>query len=199
MKRAAPDEQAGHEIGTNGRERATVGTESVSWLIIYYYAQNVKSRCKLTQRNSGGSEENALANSVRRDALSKCADRRVRENGSLCSTVRRQVASPHEIAALDHRATQVGRARHLDLSATPDASRPAPCGRFAAGLKQPRCELCGWETLAPDGRLPLELDHVNGVRTDHRLENLRILCPNCHSLQPTHRGLNIGKQVRQNE
>lgn len=70
---------------------------------------------------------------------------------------------------------------------------------FAAGLKQPRCELCGWETLAPDGRLPLELDHVNGVRTDHRLENLRILCPNCHSLQPTHRGLNIGKQVRQNE
>jgi hypothetical protein len=61
---------------------------------------------------------------------------------------------------------------------------------FRAGLKAPRCELCGWSEPAPDGRVPVELDHVNGDRFDNRLENLRILCPNCHSLQPTHRGLN---------
>lgn len=61
---------------------------------------------------------------------------------------------------------------------------------FAKGLKKPKCELCGWATVAPDGRLPLELDHINGKRRDNRLENLRILCPNCHSLQPTHRGKN---------
>lgn len=64
---------------------------------------------------------------------------------------------------------------------------------FAARLKKPRCELCGWRRRAPDGRIPLELDHVNGDRYDNRLKNLRILCPNCHSLQPTHRGLNITK------
>ena len=58
------------------------------------------------------------------------------------------------------------------------------------GVLQPRCGRCGWAERAPDGRLPLELDHVNGDKTDNRLENLRILCPNCHSLQPTHRGLN---------
>jgi len=40
----------------------------------------------------------------------------------------------------------------------------------------------------PDGYLPLELDHINGDHHDNRLENLRILCPNCHSLKPTHRG-----------
>ncbi len=61
---------------------------------------------------------------------------------------------------------------------------------FREGLKQPACELCGWAVRAPDGRIPVELDHVNGDRNDNRIENLRVLCPNCHSLQPTHRGLN---------
>ena len=65
---------------------------------------------------------------------------------------------------------------------------------FRAGLKQERCELCGWAERAPDGRVPVELDHANGDKNDNRLENLRILCPNCHALQPTHRGLN--KQSR---
>lgn len=61
---------------------------------------------------------------------------------------------------------------------------------IAAGLKEARCELCGWADRSPDGRIPVELDHVNGDKLDNRLENLRVLCPNCHSLQPTHRGMN---------
>lgn len=65
---------------------------------------------------------------------------------------------------------------------------------FLAGLKTPQCEICGWSETSADGRIPVELDHINGVHSDNRLENLRILCPNCHSLQETHRGKN--KKVR---
>lgn len=65
---------------------------------------------------------------------------------------------------------------------------------FSAGIKPQYCEECGWNEKTADGRLPLELDHINGNSKDNRLENLRVLCPNCHSLKPTHRGRNIRKQ-----
>lgn len=65
---------------------------------------------------------------------------------------------------------------------------------FNSGLKERKCELCGWCEVSIDGRIPVELDHINGDHADNRIENLRILCPNCHSLQTTHRGLN--KKVR---
>ena len=64
---------------------------------------------------------------------------------------------------------------------------------FLAGLKARCCEECGWCQISSDGRLPLELDHINGDSKDNRLENLRVLCPNCHSLKPTHRGRNRKK------
>lgn len=65
---------------------------------------------------------------------------------------------------------------------------------FKENIKKPLCEECGWAKKALDGRLPLELDHINGDRHDNRIENLRVLCPNCHSLQPTHRGKNIKRR-----
>jgi len=60
-------------------------------------------------------------------------------------------------------------------------------------LKPAYCEECGWAKKSDDGRLPLEIDHINGDVHDNRLENLRILCPNCHSLQPHYRGRNRRK------
>lgn len=39
--------------------------------------------------------------------------------------------------------------------------------------------------------LKLDLDHINGDPTDNRLDNLRFLCPNCHSQTNTYKGKNI--------
>lgn len=58
---------------------------------------------------------------------------------------------------------------------------------FAAGLKPQQCESCGWHQQTLSGHLPLELHHINGDRNDNRLENLQILCPNCHSLTDSYR------------
>lgn len=51
------------------------------------------------------------------------------------------------------------------------------------------CQQCGISDWHGE-HLVLELDHKNGRNNDHRLENLRFLCPNCHSLTPTFRGRN---------
>jgi hypothetical protein len=61
---------------------------------------------------------------------------------------------------------------------------------FQEGIKLAQCEECGWNRRSKDGRLPLELHHVNGNRRDNRIENLQILCPNCHSLKSWYRGRN---------
>lgn len=59
---------------------------------------------------------------------------------------------------------------------------------FRGGLKPRRCEECGQGETWRGRRMALILDHVNGVPGDHRLENLRILCPNCAATLDTHCG-----------
>ena len=61
---------------------------------------------------------------------------------------------------------------------------------YEAGLKQRRCENCGQGEIWQGRRISLVLDHINGVRTDNRLENLRVLCPNCNATLDTHCGRN---------
>lgn len=59
-----------------------------------------------------------------------------------------------------------------------------------AGILEYKCWKCGisdWQGQP----LTLQLDHANGDRTDNRIENLRILCPNCHAQTPTHGSKNI--------
>ncbi len=48
----------------------------------------------------------------------------------------------------------------------------------------PVCQLSAWR----GDRLVLHLDHINGTASDHRLESLRLLCPNCHSQTATYCG-----------
>ena len=55
------------------------------------------------------------------------------------------------------------------------------------------CVECGNKGKWEGKPLSLQLDHINGIRDDHRLENLRFLCPNCHSQTDTFAGRNSKK------
>ena len=70
-------------------------------------------------------------------------------------------------------------------------SRPVQSNRLRRwllrdGILEHRCSFCR-RTRWLNRPIPLELDHINGNNKDNRLENLRLLCPNCHAFTPTYR------------
>lgn len=66
--------------------------------------------------------------------------------------------------------------------------------RYLKETRGEKCELCGWaERNKTSGNIPVELEHTDGTWTNNRPDNIRLLCPNCHSLTSTFRGLNRGK------
>jgi hypothetical protein len=56
-----------------------------------------------------------------------------------------------------------------------------------------KCDCCGL-TKWLKRPIPLELHHINGKRDDNRIENIELLCPNCHALTDNYRGKNKGKK-----
>ncbi|MFZ0031646.1 MAG: HNH endonuclease signature motif containing protein [Candidatus Cybelea sp.] len=58
------------------------------------------------------------------------------------------------------------------------------------GVLERRCTECGiseWRNKP----LVIQIDHINGIKNDWHLENLRMLCPNCHSQTETFGGRNV--------
>lgn len=53
-----------------------------------------------------------------------------------------------------------------------------------------KCAICGNPGIWQGKKLCLQLDHINGINNDHRLNNLRFLCPNCHSQTDSYSGKN---------
>jgi len=62
------------------------------------------------------------------------------------------------------------------------------------GKLEYKCETCGNTGEWLGQKLTLQLDHKNGKHNDHRLENLRFLCPNCHSITETYAGKNKNQE-----
>lgn len=66
---------------------------------------------------------------------------------------------------------------------------------IAEGRVKEACFECGI-TSWQGRKLSLVLDHINGINNDNRIENLRLLCPNCNSQTDTFAGRNIGRLKR---
>ena len=61
------------------------------------------------------------------------------------------------------------------------------------------CAVCGQEPFWNGRPLSLILDHINGVNNDHRLENLRFVCPNCNIQLPTYGSKNHNKRQQKKQ
>lgn len=66
------------------------------------------------------------------------------------------------------------------------------------GIKEHKCECCK-RTEWMNHPIALELHHINGIKNDLRIENLQILCPNCHAFTDNYRGKNIKGMSAQEE
>lgn len=80
-------------------------------------------------------------------------------------------------------------------SLTADNPPPTKEALYKYGYKTPVCEWCGISDWRGQPA-PIQLDHVNGHDRDNRLENLRILCANCHSQTDTFCGKNKNNPLR---
>lgn len=81
-----------------------------------------------------------------------------------------------------------------ELLASPTSARGNLKRRLlAVGLLKERCSACGLGTSWNGHPLSLQLDHIDGNGANNQLENLRLLCPNCHSQTPTFCGKRLKK------
>lgn len=65
--------------------------------------------------------------------------------------------------------------------------------RYLFQKYQEKCSLCGWDKKHPlTQHVPVEIDHIDGDSDNNKEENLRLICPNCHSLTTSFRNLNKG-------
>ena len=70
---------------------------------------------------------------------------------------------------------------------------PGPLRRYIFNKFENKCCECGWSKTNPyTNTIPLEIDHIDGNSENNSEENLRLICPNCHSLTSTYRGANRG-------
>lgn len=90
--------------------------------------------------------------------------------------------------------TEYNRKEKFALIESGDTSlKPRWLKMYLINLHGNKCMRCSWCEVNPvSGKVPVELEHVDGNSENNNLDNLKLLCPNCHSLTPTYKALNKG-------
>lgn len=76
------------------------------------------------------------------------------------------------------------------------AIKSANARKALEALRGSKCECCGLENWL-DKPIILEVHHIDGDHLNNQIENLKLLCPNCHSLTENWRGKNISKSYKE--
>lgn len=130
------------------------------------------------------------------------------QGGGAYATVRRRIEELGlDTTHFDGRGWNRGARYRPPRPATPLSellSYPSPVTNFGRlksrlirdGLLRNVCSVCGAPPVWRDQPLVLRLDHINGIRNDNRLQNLRLVCPNCDSQLPTFAGRNRRRAPR---
>lgn len=126
-------------------------------------------------------------------------DVKLKISKSMKSSIKRRAAATQRSLTFDYKAhaQQLIKTWNDRLLATPfDMIISTERKRKRVILDQDgKCARCGIDKW--NGKqIVLELDHINGDRSDNSRQNLECLCPNCHSQTPTWRGRNVNKSVR---
>jgi len=117
----------------------------------------------------------------------------------VCRTTRRcETGSGHR--AVQERIARLGLdTSHFKKSAIPGPKKKYPSRRqrlVASGVLGRKCSSCDLPGEWNGKPLALQVDHIDGDRTNNDLSNLRLLCPNCHSQTDTFAGRNKGRWSR---
>jgi Zn finger protein HypA/HybF involved in hydrogenase expression len=69
--------------------------------------------------------------------------------------------------------------------------------RYLFELHNSECQECGWNKVnSYTNKIPLEVEHIDGDSQNNKFENLKLLCPNCHSLTRTYKNIGSRKSSR---
>jgi hypothetical protein len=83
--------------------------------------------------------------------------------------------------------------KYKKIEQEPNSFKSAPVKKYLIEKHGEKCMDCGWDKRNPvTNKVPIEIEHLDGNSNNNELSNLKLLCPNCHSLSPTYRALNKG-------
>lgn len=70
--------------------------------------------------------------------------------------------------------------------------------KYLMRIHDSKCSICGWGKVNEfTGKVPLQVHHIDGDSSNNNIENLQLLCPNCHTLTPNHGSRNQSKYSRE--